>query len=51
MWQNRNHTILYNVHKSSDTRLSSKLNNRIGKEFDLDIDGLAPIHHYMLRRI
>jgi hypothetical protein len=50
MWQNHNH-ILYNIHTNSDTRLSSKLNNRIHKEFDLNIDGLAPIHHYMLCRI
>jgi hypothetical protein len=27
-----------------------KLNHQICKEFDLDIDGLASIHHYMLRQ-
>jgi hypothetical protein len=49
MWQNRNH-ILYNVHTEADTRLSTNLDHRIRREFDLDTDGLAPIHHYMLRR-
>jgi hypothetical protein len=48
MWNNRNH-ILRNVHTNADTRISTKLDNRICKEFDIDIDGLAPIHHYMLR--
>jgi hypothetical protein len=49
MWQNRNH-ILHNVHTESDTRLSNKLDTYIRKEFDIDIDGLAPTHHYMVRR-
>jgi hypothetical protein len=50
MWQNRNY-ILHNVHTAADTGLASKLNHRIRKEFDLDVDGLAPIHHYMIRRM
>jgi hypothetical protein len=49
MWNNRNH-ILYNVHTDSDTRLSHKLDKRVRQEFSIDIDGLAPIHHYMVRR-
>lgn len=49
MWNNQN-DILYNVHTDADTRLSHKLDKRIRKEFSLNIDGLAPLHHYMLRR-
>jgi DNA-binding transcriptional regulator YbjK len=49
MWNNRNH-ILHNVHTDSDNRLSRRLDNRVRKEFHIDIDGLAPIHHYMVRR-
>jgi hypothetical protein len=49
MWNNRN-DILHNIHTEADTRLSHKLDKRVRKEFSLDIDGLAPLHHYMLRR-
>jgi hypothetical protein len=49
MWQNRNH-ILYNVHTEAESHLSTKLDHHIRQEFELDTDGLAPIHHYMLRR-
>jgi hypothetical protein len=47
MWQNQNHT-LHHIHTEADTHLVTKLDHRIHKEFDLDIDGLAPIHPYML---
>jgi hypothetical protein len=48
MWQDRNYT-LHHVHNEADTRLTSKLDQHIRREFTLDIDKLAPIHHYMLR--
>jgi hypothetical protein len=47
MWKNCNH-VLYHVHTEVDTHLTTKLGHHIRKEFDPDIDGLAPIHHYML---
>jgi hypothetical protein len=49
MWNNRNH-INNNVHSDADDRLSTRLNKGVRKEFHLDIDGLAPTHHYMLRQ-
>jgi hypothetical protein len=49
MWMNRD-DLLHNVHTGSGNRLSCKLDKRLRKEFSIDMDGLAPIRHYMVRR-
>jgi hypothetical protein len=48
MWNNCNN-LLYNVHTASHARLSHKLDNRVHKEFSIDINGLARVHHYMVQ--
>jgi hypothetical protein len=49
MWNNGN-DILYNVHTKCDNHHSQKLDKCLRKEFSIDIGGLTPIHHYMVRR-
>jgi hypothetical protein len=49
MWNNRDN-LLHNVHTNSDICLSHKLNKHLRKEFLININGLAPTHHYMVCR-